>query len=300
MAASGDPTVLEGMFAENTKELTEQELAESLERAGYIVTKPRPQDPIFEFDLDRIKGRKRVRLAVVSDTHMCSTYQQITYLHEFYEYAAKEAKVDAFLHCGDFTDGTHHYHKGSEYELFRLGYDAQRDYCVEAYPHARRNLKTYVIGGNHDASTHTHVGADIVNDICSRRDDLEYLGDQTSAYMDFENVRVLLQHPYIGGNTITLSRPAQRLIEMMAPEHKPHLMFIGNFHKAFHLPAYRNVEAFQMPAFQSTTAWMRGKGINSIVGAWIVEFGLDPAGLAGSLKTERVIFHRPMPDDFPS
>jgi hypothetical protein len=281
--------------------LTDQELAEELEGRGYVVTQPRPQETVHEFPLERIKGRKRVRLGVVSDTHLCSAYQQVTYLRSFYRYAEEVAKVDAFLHGGDLTDGPHHMHRDAPYNLFRHGFDAQRDYVVEAYPKPKKKtLKTHFIGGNHDAATFNQVGADICEAVAERRPDMDYLGDQRSAFIDFGPIRILLAHPYVAGSTITLSRPAQRVIEQMAPEHKPHILLLGNWHRSLWLPSYRNIEAFQLPSFQATTPFLRGRGLLSVVGGWIIEFGIDASsGLAASIKAEMVRYVQPIPDDFP-
>ena len=43
----------------------------------------------------------------------------------------------------------------------------------------------------------------------------------------------------------------------------------------------------------------RGKGLLSVVGGWIIEFGLDSAGLAGSIKAEIIRYVQPIAEDFP-
>ena len=73
---------------------------------------------------------------------------------------------------------------------------------------------------------------------------------------------------------------------------------LGNYHKACHLPAYRNTEGFLLPSFQSQSAWMAGKGIASIVGGIILEFGIVTKGLAPSLTTEWVLYREPAEKDW--
>lgn len=273
-----------------------QAAIEALEMSGYTVTTPQPIEPVYKFDPASLKGKDRIRIAVVSDTHLCSTYQQITMLREFYEYAEKEAKVDAFLHAGDLTDGPHQAHRDAPYNLFRHGADAQKDYIVEAYPETK--LKTYVIGGNHDYMHINQNGYDIVRDICEERDDMEYLGSQHFAHVDFGRVRVQMVHPYKGG-AYALTYNIQKYIEGLASERKPHIVLMGNFHRMCYLPGYRNVEGWLLPCFQAQTPFMAGKNINPVLGGVIIEFGQDPHGLAASVKNEVVRFPRILEHDYP-
>src|SRR5688572_463565 len=97
-----------------TKKQIAAERAEAiaaLEADGFMVTKPSPPaDNTVEFDTSRIRG-KRVRLAVISDTHFGSKQQQLTHLRAFVAYA-KSCRVDAVLHGGDMTDGPPQMHPG--------------------------------------------------------------------------------------------------------------------------------------------------------------------------------------------
>lgn len=273
-----------------------QSAIESLEQSGYTITKPQPLEPVYKFDPDAIKGKDRIRLGIVSDTHLCSTYQQITALREFYEYAEKEVKVDAFLHAGDLSDGPHQAHRDAPYNLFRHGADSQREYIASEYPESKKT--TYLIGGNHDYMHINQNGYDIVRDVCRERDDMEYLGSQHFAYIDFGKIRIQMVHPYKGG-AYALSYNLQKYCEQLASERKPHMVLMGNFHRMCYLPGYRNIEAWQLPCFQAQTPFMAGKNIDPVVGGLILEFGQDPHGLAASIKSEVIRFPRIRPHDYP-
>lgn len=274
-------------------QLRDEDAIELLERRGYVVHRPLPPGPkLREVDLSHIRG-DRVRIAVVSDTHLGSKYQQVTALERFLRYA-KNQRVRAILHCGDVTDGPYMRHRNPD-EVWLHTWTAMRDYAVEALP--RLGVPWYVIAGNHDDWWTLDGGPDIVEAICAARDDMTYLG-RAQGFLRFGEVVVELAHPNMG-TAYALSYHLQRHVEGMPPEEKPHIYLAGNWHKAVHLPAYRNVEAFAVPAFQSRTHWMRGKRLASVVGGLILEFGAVTKGLAPSVRVEWVLEREPMPDDWP-
>jgi predicted phosphodiesterase len=281
-------------LTDETEPINKLDAITALEKEGYVVTQPKPNTPVHTLDLKRIKGTERVRIGIVSDTHLCSTYQQLTYLREFYQYAEREAKVSRFLHAGDLSDGTHQAHRDAVYNQHRHGFDAQKNYIIDNYPESR--VGTDLIGGNHDNFFINQDGADIVAGVCKQRDDMNYLGSLTSAYVDIEDIRILMQHPYTG-SSYALSYRLQKQIEAMAPENKPHILLSGNFHKFCNI-RYRNVEAFQLQGFQAQTPFALSKGLEFTVGGLILEFGVDPMGLAGSIKIEHIRFPQPIADDY--
>lgn len=276
--------------------VAKEELAEAMravELAGFVVHKPEPATKPVVFDTSRIKG-DRVRIAFVSDTHTGSKYQQKTYLTEFMRYAAKVRKVDCFIHGGDVTDGPFEAHRGAIHEMWTGTYDTQRDAVVETYPDTGKT--TYAISGNHDEFYLGNAGGDIVKDICSRRADMTYIGG-SSGYVRFGDVTVAVMHPH-DGSSYALSYKLQKRVESLSPENKPNILALGNYHKVCHVPAYRNVEGFLLPAFQSQTGWMARKGLASIVGGLILEFGIVNKGLAPSLQTEWVLYREPLENDW--
>lgn len=267
---------------------------EVVEREGFVVHQPQPAlDPV-DFDTSRVRG-SRVRVAFISDTHYGSKYVQKSYLREFMRYAEVEAKVHCFIHGGDMTDGPHEAHRGAIHEMYAATYDGQRAEAIEAFPKTRKPV--FVIRGNHDEFYLKNAGGDIVGDICEARG-FDYVGDTSAgALIQFGDVRVSVQHPH-DGMSYALSYKLQKRIEALSPENKPHILALGNYHKTCHLPAYRNVEGLLLPSFQAQTAWMASKGIASIVGGLIVEFGISTKGLAPALKTEWVLYRETIKDDW--
>lgn len=280
-------------FAAVTAEVDEKTAIEALERSGWVVHKPEPQAEVVEFDTSRIRG-SRVRIGIVSDTHFGSKYQQPTHLREFMRYAVKERKVSTFIHGGDFTDGPFEAHRGAIHEMWTGTYDGQVDAAEKSYPDTGR--PTLAISGNHDEFFLKNAGPNPLRELAARRGDIEFIG-ASNGYIRFGDVLVAVQHPH-DGMSYALSYKLQKRIEGLSPENKPHILLLGNYHKACHTPAWRNVEGFILPSFQSQSAWMASKGIASVIGGVILEFGIMTKGLAPSLSTEWVLYREPIPKDW--
>jgi hypothetical protein len=172
-----------------------------------------------------------------------------------------------------------------------VDYASDKSYLPEV------GIPYYFISGNHDDwFLDDGAGGDVVAAICERRDDFNYLGIM-QAYMTFGKVKVEMFHPNEGG-AYALSYKLQKHIEGMAPEEKPNVYLAGNYHKSIHVPGYRNVEGFLLPAYQSRTHWMRGKRLVSVVGGIILEFGTTDRGLAPSLSVEWVLEREPLVNDW--
>lgn len=263
-----------------------------LEKEGFVVHKPKPADTTVDFDMSRIKG-ERVKVAIISDTHLGSKFQQLTFLRDFAKYAKKQ-RVHAVLHCGDVTDGPPQMHPGHLHNIFLQTYDAQRNYAIENLPDFG-DIPVYAISGNHDESWLKNNAGPIVEDICSAKG-WEFVG-QSAGYVRFGEVLVYLHHPHDGG-AYALSYKLQKKIEALSPENRPHIFLAGNYHKACHLPAYRNTEGFLLPSYQAQTPFMISKGLPSIIGGVILEFGWDARGVAPSVKTEWVLERVPMEEDW--
>ena len=281
----------------------DQTLIEELQGRGYLAHRPEPAVKPVAFDMDRIRG-DRVRIGVISDTHFGSKFQQPTYLIEHLEYMRKR-KVDLIVHAGDVTDGSVHMHPGFEYELWAHGVDAQIKAAAQVLTPAAARLKVpwYFIGGNHDASHTKSAGVDVVNWLCGQSEWFNYLapeqgGSRNSVgWLRFGSLEVQVCHPHMG-SAYALSYRPQKWIEQLAPENKPHLVLMGNFHKCLQLD-YRNVFALLLPSFQAQSGWMASKGISSYVGSAVLEVGLEPRGLAPSVQVEWLLERVPRQGDWP-
>ena len=199
------------------------------------------------------------------------------------------------LHCGDLVDGNGNMYRGQIYEQFALGADSQIEYAVSNYPRYK-DMTTYVIGGNHDASFQTAVGIDVVGSICRRRDDMEYLGFG-GADVRLVGVPIYLLH-CDGGVPYARSYRLQKIIEQFPGGKKPRILAAGHLHVTDLLPNYRNVMAFLAGAFQSQTPYLRRKGLAPDIGGSIVDVTVtDDASLA-SIRYEWIPFYDPIENDY--
>jgi biotin operon repressor len=129
-----------------------------------------PTEEVFNWNWD---GSQVIKMGIVSDTHLCSKYQQLTHLNTIYDIFARE-NIRRVLNIGDITEGIN-MRKGHEYELFIHGLDEQADYVIDKYP-VRDGIITDFITGNHDHTGIKSAGADIGKRIARERKDMKYLG----------------------------------------------------------------------------------------------------------------------------
>lgn len=269
------------------------DVVKDLQRRGYYVARTplERRGKTHKTDLKRWSGNK-FKFGVVSDTHLGSRYQQLRHLSAFYTICARR-RIDVVFHCGDLVDGEKIY-RGQEYEIFVHGADAQRNYAVDHYP-SRKRITTKVISGNHDQSFHKHAGYNIVESICRRRRDMEYLGDDV-AYVQVGNVRIGVFHG-TGGTAYATSYKSQKLVEKIPGGEKPNLLFLGHYHHPNIIPGYRNVETVQMSCFQAQTPYMAAKGLYPFVAGLIVTVQEDKDGLAKVIY-EWIPFYQAVKNDF--
>ena len=278
--------------------MTDKDLREEMSSRGYYVEKLTPDKSDLRHSIDPSLFDGRVaRFGVFSCPHLCSKYQQITHLRSFYRHG-EDMGVRAWFCAGDLVDGIDVY-RGQEYEIFQHGVDAQRDYAVEHFPKPNNGGKTYVISGNHDYSFMQKAGVDVIEQIASKRDDIEYLGSY-GAYPNILGLNIYLQHGG-GGNAYARSYKMQKNIEQMAPDKKPDIYLLGHYHSSCILLEYRNVTAFQLPSFQSQTPYARRHGWPGEIGGFIVTVTVNDRerknGIS-KMEFEFIPFYVPIDRDF--
>lgn len=224
----------------------------------------------------------RIRVGMISDTHLCSNEQQLSLLKKSYEIAAKEG-VDCMLHAGDITDGPGEIHGRAQNkcgEVFVDGATNQWMYCVKNYP-VINGLDTIWIAGNHDGWwMNAGRGFDVGDAISRLRPDIKHHGFE--ALVERKGFSFYLNHPD-GGPSRALSYKAQwyvesKVKEMMAKSGKiPNVMMLGNWHVAFYFN-HMGIAAFCVPCLQEQTLYMKRKGLIPDIGMWVVEIVKDRDG----------------------
>lgn len=214
---------------------------------------------------------ERLKLLLISDTHLASRYDRVDILRYLYE-KAEDNGVKYVLHAGDFSDGKS---KRPEhvYELKEVSYDGQVDYCVEKYPHF--SGKTFTIAGNHDLWWYKSAGADIVKAISSRRDDIIYLGPDV-ADMKIGKLKIRLFHG-TGGNSYAKSYKLQKYLDAIPIDEKPHILQTGHIHQAFYYKQ-DNTHCLQTGCLEDLTPYARTLGFNGDKSCWWLDVSFDDNG----------------------
>jgi predicted phosphodiesterase len=227
-------------------------------------------DNSYNFDIGNLSN---VKIAVISDTRLCSKFQQLSILNDVY-LKAQEDDIHHVLHCGDISEGLYtsksqYYDSIFEYDTFQ-----QANYIVNNYP-SIEGINTYFITGNQD---NTHIkknGVDIGKIISSEREDLIYLGTNRCT-LGIKNLNILMQHPN-SKIAYTVSYKPQQFISSMRSEDKADILLHGHWLQAEKMP-FRGVEEFSVPGLVATTPRMKDEGIQNTTGAWFLNIYFTPKG----------------------
>lgn len=243
--------------------------------------------------IENWNGDKIIRFGVVSDTHLCSKWQQLTFLNFLYDVFEREG-IPTVYNPGDITEGFK-MRKGHEHEIFKFGADDQCDYVIDVYP-KRKGITTKFVTGNHDHSHIKNGGIDIGRRIADKRPDMVYLGMSNANVYITPNCTVELNHP-LDGASYALSYAPQKTIDAMSGGEKPNILLNGHHHKAFYM-FYRNIHAFECGTAQAQTSWMRGKRIAAHVGGWIINVHVTDDGTISRCIGEFIPLYKPLEHDY--
>lgn len=250
-------------------------------RLGKFET-PYPSNRIHDFS-EFFKGHK-MRIALISDTHLGSRLERLEDLQAAYKIMERE-KVQACYHSGDLLAGQSVY-KGQENEVKVWGFDDQVDYFINNYPESKK-FKTSYISGNHDLSFLSKAGADPGIKIAEARDDLEYLGQVEADVLIAPNIKLRLWHG--GRPSYARSYTQQKYLDGIEGGNKPDILAAGHLHVAFQQD-YRNVMAFNVGAFERQTLFLKRLGITPSCSFWILDIH-QKEGSINRLRSELVKFY---------
>lgn len=249
---------------------------------GEIVKLSRPK---ISDDIYCIKSElDHVRMLLISDTHLCSKYDRLDIIRYLYS-KAQETGTNYVLHSGDFTDGksTRPEHV---YELKELSYEGQVQYCVDNYPRVE-GLQTFVISGNHDDWWTKSTGSEIIKSIAKQRDDIVYLGPD-AADLRIGKLKVHLFHGK-GAQAYAKSYKAQKYLDAMPIDKRPHILQLGHIHQAFFYQQ-DNTSVFQTGCLEDQTPYCRSQGFSDNKSVWWVDCYMDDRGNPVQIKQELEVF----------
>lgn len=210
-----------------------------------------------------------LRVGAIADLHIGSKSCYEDMIKEYLNIANE--KTDVLFIAGDLIDGFGVY-KGQQFELkYTSVYDqVQRlNEILNTY-----TKPIYFITGNHEDAVYKATGIDVGNLI--KGDKRIYLGSYLSNTR-INGIKIDLWHGR-GAGAYALSYKMQKLIEQYLSGKKPHIVFAGHWHRAFHLPIYRNIDGFECGTFQGETRLTKQMGIFPQTGGWFVNIWHDNEG----------------------
>ena len=263
-------------------------LVELLKRKGYcyeiVDKKIVKMKPIKENEIYKIPNNlKKIKLLLISDTHLGSKYDRLDILRYLYS-KAEDTGVNYVLHSGDLTEGV----SGREEQIYSLkeaSYTGQRDYVIENYP--RSSVPTYLIAGNHDLWWIKRCGADICQDIANKRDDITYLGSDCED-LHIGKLKIRLYHGK-GGSSYAKSYKLQKYLDSVDVEERPHILQTGHIHQAFYMKQGKT-HCFQTSCLQDMTPFERSMGFNNDKSVWWVDVDIDNNGNPVKINQELETF----------
>lgn len=126
------------------------------------------------------------QIAIISDTHFASKYENLEYLEQFKAFI-KEKNIKYLLHGGDIGDGMVAYSK--KYST----YPKQLEHILEVYD-LGPDIKQYLLGGNHDIKyKRKSQDYDILNLLEENNPNIEGVG-YYQAYFKIESNVISFQH----------------------------------------------------------------------------------------------------------
>lgn len=216
----------------------------------------------------------KIRIGVVSDTHLNSNEEAVQELHAAYDLFVEE-EISEVLHAGDLVAGRGIY-RTQDAEIKNHTFETQVGYAVANYPE-REGIKTRMISGNHDIEgDFGRIGADPVMATALRRQDIEYLGP-FSAWVELPNGgNIHLLHGK-GGASYAFSYKAQKLAEGYPQGRKPSILIPGHYHRAGSLDV-RGIQVLFPGCFEWKTHLLERLGLTPAVGFWILTLTLGEDG----------------------
>lgn len=226
-------------------------------------------------------------IGVIGDTHLCDNACAIDELHDFYNRCRDEGVRD-IVHAGDITAGMQVY-RGMEFDLIAHGLDCQIKYVEENYPELD-GITTHVISGNHDLSFKQNAGANFVEALSMRRNDIHWVGDY-DANIKINGVSIGLHHG-AGSSTVQISYKIQKYIDRIGGGNKPQIYVLGHYHSTMAL-FYRNIHCYMPGCFQKPNDFSVRLGLPNLIGGYIVHIKTldDEHNSIRSIKSELISYY---------
>ncbi|NLS79419.1 MAG: hypothetical protein GXY76_19390 [Chloroflexi bacterium] len=247
----------------------------------------------------------RLSLALYSDTHCGDKTAQPTAMRAFLQEAREKYGCTVALHCGDVTAGLGVY-AGQVQDLQTVSADEQIEIAGERIP-VIPGLTHYVLGGNHDFSFYKAIGLDVVQLLCSRREDMTYVGSDFAQIPLTPDLDVAMWHP-AGGVPYALSYRGQRFLNQLtsdelekvvlktSPSPRLCLVAAGHLHQSMYF-RQGHIAYFQLGCFEGRNSFFKRKGWKPAIGGYVVELDITEGGMIHAVN-KRDIWYYEVEEDY--
>jgi hypothetical protein len=266
-----------------------------------------------------------LKVGVLGDTQLGNKHQRLDVLNTAYDDYESQG-ITSVYHTGNLVDGFNQFINLHEL-LPEAGpsFERQVAYAAKVYP-KKKGITTYFITGEcHEGWWIKKHGWNVGQTIMDRfriplactiegsfrqqecphikdgwcrahgRDDFVYLGhEEADVELRYEGAKkgqgaiARPMHPG-GGTAYALSYKTQKISESLQGGEKPHIQWVGHFHK-YNVDYHREVYSVQTGCLEDQTLFMRKHHIQAHVGYLIQEFFIAKGGGVRRYKHEWVPF----------
>jgi biotin operon repressor len=255
---------------------------------------------------DPIANAMHFKVAVASDWHVGSIYEQHTHLMNFLQYALDKG-YRHFAIPGDLTEGLK-MRVGHELGMYVHSVDA----IVQLLHRPLRLLQeagaqVYVIGGNHDFTIVRNCLSDPIWTACQAYDDVHFLGYDKADVPITDKVSFRMWHPDgAGQNPVGKLQKSFQVIaheEMISQlgsqdteSSNVAMTFVGHLH-IYSMLQHGRRAAMQVSCFQGMTDFLERHALIPSVGGHLVDLMLSDSGDVLSWAVENRLY-APIANDY--
>ncbi len=224
-------------------------------------------------------------LAIVSDTHWGSIYQQKTIFDSFIE-DCRDRGIQTLVHCGDLIDGIMPQKYHNEVRFLHTTSEFEQ-YTQKFYP---TGFNTNIITkGNHETSlAKFDWHYDFCNELSIRRPDLIYIPKGTPI-VGPGNILVCVSH---GGGSCASpgqnrnKRMKTRTLQLMSEGYIGSIFIYGHCHSCAYIPFYMNKIIIGVGCFQSPNDYLLKSYGGADVCGLILSYNVTELGQPVNLKLD--------------
>jgi len=234
----------------------------------YFLPKTLPKEPEYSTEISHF--------GLMGDTHIGSKYAEPEALDMYYD-EIDEAGIKHVIHAGDMVDGINVY-LGQYNDLLpdSMNIEMQIDKAIKEYPQ-KQGLETLIISGNHDLRQFQRQGIDPVREVCKRRKDMTFIGQNYGRVKLKDDILLEVVHPS-GGAPYSKDYRIRTYLRERPINTYPDILAMGHLHCSM-FEDVQGTLSYLVGAFMGDTDYTRRKGLTTTVGGWNVDLNIDDGNI---------------------